>query len=259
MTKEMTKRQRTSSPPARSHRLKSSTLHAPRRATTTAKDRTIKTRASSSTSSKGSSKASSGTSSGTASSRTSRSSRSTIEAPTTIAQEAIRTICGSCKGLRSARLKRLESVRLQDVSVENALVYVCDECGRVSGTPQVTSGRIFAAIEDQRSSASPVELRVPREAEDLAYAIHAALGLRPSGDVFALAIGLGLRHVGMEEKAQSSWRMLDELEKSVRARPVLSEELSLRIDGLKDAWGAPDRSTVARWLLVAGARALGVI
>jgi len=55
------------------------------------------------------------------------------------------------------------------------------------------------------------------------------------------------------------WRVLDELDKPLRARPVLSSELLTRLDGLQDAWDAPDRSTVMRWLVVAGAAAVGML
>jgi hypothetical protein len=79
---------------------------------------------------------------------------------------------------------------VQGVAVERALVYVCSKCGDVAATPQIRAGRVFAAVEADRATAAPTELRVPEETEDLAY-----------------------------------------------------------------AWAAPDRSTVARWLIVA---ALGV-
>jgi len=143
--------------------------------------------------------------------------------------------------------------------VERALVYLCSECGAVVATPQVTAGRVFAALETERSSVAPTELRVPVEAEDLAYSIFAALGMRPSGDLFALPIALGLRHAGMQQQVDVKWRVLDELDKPLRARPVLSSELLTRLDGLQDAWDAPDRSTVMRWLVVAGAAAVGML
>ena len=108
------------------------------------------------------------------------------------------------------------------------------------------------------AGASAIELRVPIELEDLALSVYAALGLRPDGDIFALPIALGVRHAGMRAQVDDDWRIMDRLDKPMRARPVLSAELQARLEGLRRAWKAPDRSTVARWLLVAGARSIGV-
>ena len=62
----------------------------------------------------------------------------------------------------------------------------------------------------------------------------------------------------MAAEVDAKWRVLDDLDKPVRARPILSSEVLASIDGLQPTWGA-DRSTVARWLLVAGAIAIGVL
>ena len=175
-----------------------------------------------------------------------------------IAAARVRLVCPSCGGLRTAELQRLDRAEIHGVVVERALVYVCATCGAIAATPQVTAGRIFAVRESARAGAAPTELRVPLEAEDLAYAVHAALELRPAGDVFGLLISLGLRHAAACKTPDDKWRLLDGLDKPVRARPVLSEETLQRIDGLQRAWGV-DRSTVARWLVVAGAVAVGVI
>jgi hypothetical protein len=153
----------------------------------------------------------------------------------------------------------VESAVLEGARVRRALVYRCSECGEIAGAPQVTAGRVFAALEAERAEVAPTELRVPEEAEDLAFAVHAALGVRPSGDVFALAIAVGLRHAGMRREVDERWQVLDGLEKRLRARPVLSGELLQRIDGLQKVWGAPDRSTVARWLIAAGAQSVGAL
>jgi hypothetical protein len=147
---------------------------------------------------------------------------------------------------------------VQGVEIQRALVYVCSKCGNVAATPQVTAGRVFAALETGRSSATPTEIRVPEEAEDLAYAIFAALGLRPSGDVFALPIALGLRHALTVADVDEKWRVLDDLDKTLRARPILSSEIVTRLEGLQREWRAPDRSTLIRWLVVAGAESVGL-
>jgi hypothetical protein len=168
-------------------------------------------------------------------------------------------LCNYCRQRRSGILQRVDRATLQGVEVQEPLVYSCEGCQRIVATPQATAGRIFAASESTRSGAPAIELRVPKEAEDLALAIYAALGVRPSGDVFALPIALGLRHAGMCPDVDERWRLLDALDKTVRARPVLSEELLTRIDSLEKTWCAPDRSSVARWLVVAGASSLGLI
>lgn len=139
------------------------------------------------------------------------------------------------------------------------LAYACETCGEPIATPQISAGRVFAALEHSRDDARPTEMRFPEVAEDIAYLVFAALGMRPSGDSFALPIALGMRAAIGYDAPPESWMRLDSLDKKCRARPVLSDETLRRLDGLQKAWGASDRSTVARWLLVAGAESLGLI
>lgn len=259
----MTKMKRTSSQSVLSRRSKSSRLPERQRATTTKKVPTTKKRLSASTSSSGRIKGFAGTSNGTASSPTSSSSPSITDGQTSIpashAAPKIRVLCAKCGGLRAAGLHRVDRAVVQGIEVTRALVYLCETCNQIAATPQVTGGRVFAAKENERKGTGATELRISAEAEDLAYAVYAALGLRPTGDVFALPIGVGLLHVSSLPKADAGWSVLDGCEKALRARPVLSDEVLQRLEGLQKQWDAPDRSTVARWLLVAGAKAIGVI
>jgi hypothetical protein len=142
-------------------------------------------------------------------------------------------------------------VQIEGVEVRKPLVYACPNCDSVVATPQITSARVFAAKTEAQGALTLCEVRVPVEAEDLALAVFASLGLAPRGDIFALPVRLGLRLVGHLKLPSSNWRLLDSFRASERARPFLTAEVIERLDGLRRAWSASSRAVVIRWLIVA--------
>ena len=162
-------------------------------------------------------------------------------------RQRIKAVCGYC-GIAEANLRRLKGALLSGVLVKNALAYVCSTCDGLVSVPHITSGRVFA--ETARDLFKIREFRMPVEAEDLALAVHAGLGLPPTGDVYAVPICLGLRLAGSRPRPDPAWDLLDRFEASERARPCLSKETVHRLDCLHKAWDARSRADVARRLIV---------
>jgi len=142
---------------------------------------------------------------------------------------------------------------LEGVKVPGVLVETCGQCARPVSWPKQSAGRVFAASTRARQATKVHEFRVPPEAVDLALGVHAALGIVPKGDVFSLAIQLGLSVAGAADKPEAAWMLLETsgLEATCRARPVLSEETARRLHGLQVAWGCQSEAAVVRRLVSA--------
>ena len=116
-----------------------------------------------------------------------------------------------------------------------------------------SSGRVFAAAVKQGRATEIHELRMPPEAVDLALCVHAALGVVPKRDVFALPIQLGLAVIARESVLNPSWAMLEDkrLASTCRARPSLTRVAADRIAGLRREWGCESDASVVRRIIVA--------
>jgi hypothetical protein len=217
---------------------------------TTKNQSTINSKASPPTSSHAKSKASTGTLSGTSSNRTPGLSPSTIKPRVELSGSKEQGFCPQC-GLTAATLIR-RNFNYEGHKVKDALVVQCDSCNKIIGWPGQSGGRIFAAEVKKKIETSILELRMPKEAVDLALLVHAALGIVPKGDPFALPIQLGLHVIGDAQKIAPTWDVLleDSLRATERARPVLTEETRTRITGLQKHWDCT-KSDVVRRLIAA--------
>jgi hypothetical protein len=163
-----------------------------------------------------------------------------------------RGVCPACGVVETQAIRRALVSPGKSV-VPDMLVDVCVHCGQTVGWPKQSAGRLFAAAVKKHRVAEIFELRMPPEAVDLALSIHAALGVVPKGDIFALPIQLGLVAVARDSTPNPNWAILEDrrLASTCRARPSLTKVTTDRITGLRRDWGCESDASVVRRLIVA--------